>query len=118
MTQDILKKHVEALFSRRFNCEFGLTFIGDVEFAYNEDLNFFLFYTEVPQTIDKRYHCIVTSGDGRGKIYVFDDIHYYDSNVIMAKGVSFDIYHIQDKFRRHMLALANEADGSLLTIVK
>lgn len=115
--QDKLKTHVEALFSRRFNCEFGLKIIGEVEFAYNEDLNFFLFYTEVPQPLEKRYHCIVTSGDGLGKLYSFDDIHYYDSNVI-AKAVSFDLYYVQDEFRRWMLYLANNADGSILTIVK
>lgn len=117
MKQDELKLHVAILFSRRFNCEFGMEFIGDVEFAYNADLNFFLFYTAVPFSLEKRYHCVVTSGDGRGKLYSYDDIYYYDSNVI-AKAVSFDILDVQDKARRWLLAVANDVDGSLLTIVK
>lgn len=117
MTQDQLKEHVAILFSRRYNCEFTSEFVGDVQFAYNHDLNFFLFYTAVPFSLDNRYHCVVTSGNGQGKIYTFFDIHYYDTNVI-AKDISFDIHDVQDKARRWLLAVANNVDDSLLTVVK
>ena len=118
MEQKQLKQHVAKLFSRRYNFVYCLEFIGDVEFAYNEDVNFFLFYTVTNgRDYDKRYHCVVTSGDGCENLYDFAEIHYYDSNVI-SKAKYFDIEYVQDEARRWLLAVANDIDGSTLTIVK